>query len=326
MGDLVRRPIAEDDCKAWASLLAAAVAVDDTGEHYDSDDLLEELADPTLDAARDTLGLWLDDAMIGYGVVRGAQEVVDGAYRVTFEGTVHPGHRRRGHGRSILDWSLGRAAEIHTDRHPEVPGLATTSSTSINAGEHAMLEPLGFERARWFFQMERPVTDPPQVRVPAGLRLVPFDPAYDEQTRLANNEAFADHWGTSPTTPQTWAHWAVGQRAFRPALSYLVLDDAASGAPADPVVGYLLSYEYESDTAATGVREAYVGSLGTRRAWRGRGVARALLSQAVTAFEAAGFDRTALNVDADNPSGALGLYTSLGFTEVRTSIRFARPI
>ena len=326
MGDLVRRPIGTADCKDWARLLAAVEPVDGTGENYDADDLVEELADPNIDPARDSLGLWLDGTMIGYGLARGGQDLVDGGYRVAVEGTVHPDHRRRGYGRPIVDWSLARAAQIAAERHPGVPALASTRSSSTNTGEHAMLEPLGFERSRWFFQMHRPVADPPPVQVPDGLRLVPYDRAYDEQTRLAHNEAFADHWGSAPSTPSSWGHWSVGQRAFRPALSYQVLDTAAAGEPADPVVGYLLSYEYEADTAATGIREAYVGLLGTRRAWRGRGVGRAMLAHAVTAFRDAGFARTSLDVDADSPTGALGLYTSLGFQKSRTSINFTRPL
>lgn len=326
MNDLVQRPITEDDCPAWAGLLAAAEPVDDTGENYDADDLVEELADENIDPARDTCGLWLGDKMLGYALVRGATAVVDGTYRVHVEGTVAPPDRRQGHGQRLLDWSLARARQVHADRHPEVPGAFAVRVGEAVDGAHAMLARAGFTRARWFFQLTRPLDQaPPAVRVPDGLELITYDAAYSERTRLAHNEAFADHWGSSPSTPQSWAHWSVGQRAFRPALSYLMLDDT-NGAGANPVVGYLLSYEYDADTAATGIREAYVGIIGTRRQWRGRGVARALLGTAVDAYGDAGFGRTSLDVDADNPTGALGLYTSLGYAKARTSISFSRPI
>jgi mycothiol synthase len=322
MGDLDGRPITDDDCASWAELLGAVESVDDTGENYDAADLAEELADPNVDAVRDTRGLWLGDKLIGYALVRGANGVVDGEYRVHLKGTIHPAYRRQGYGRPLLDWSVRRARGVHAERQPDAVGSATASAGQANAGERALLAAAGFTAARWFFQLARPVADPPPVAVPAGLRLVEFDPAYGEQTRLAHNEAFADHWGSSPSTPEAWAHWAMAQRAFRPRSSFLMLDAAAD----NPVVGYLLSYEYEADTVATGIREAYINSLGTRRAWRGRGVARALLAQAVTAFGAAGYQRTSLDVDADNPTGALGLYTSLGYTKARSSISFALPL
>jgi hypothetical protein len=40
----------------------------------------------------------------------------------------------------------------------------------------------------------------PESPVPYGLRLVEFDPTYDEALRLAHNEAFLDHWGSTPST------------------------------------------------------------------------------------------------------------------------------
>src|SRR5882724_2042613 len=102
MSDLVQRPITEGDCPAWAGLLAAAEPVDDTGENYDADDLVEELADENIAPARDTRGLWQGDKMMGYALVRGATAVVDGAYRVHVEGTMAPAERRQGYGQRLL--------------------------------------------------------------------------------------------------------------------------------------------------------------------------------------------------------------------------------
>jgi mycothiol synthase len=323
MGETDHRPITGADCERWAALLAAAEQVDDTAENYSAADLIEELADPNIDPARDTRGRWLGDKLIGYASVRGGNAAVAGAYRVHVEGTVDPAYRRQGHGQPLLDWALGRAREVHAERHPDAVGVAAARGSETNHAQQAMLERAGFTRARWFFQLERPVADPPPLALPPDLELIPFDRRYDEQTRLAHNEAFADHWGSAPSTPESWAHWSMGSHTFRPAVSFLMLDHARAG---NPVVGYLLSYEYEADTAATGIREAYVGSLGTRRAWRGRGVARALLSRAIAAYRDAGYQRTALDVDADSPTGALGLYTSIGYAKVRTSISFARPL
>src|SRR5262249_7010286 len=122
----------------------------------------------------------------------------------------------------------------------------------------------GSSRFGWFCDLPRALAQTPPVRVPAGLRLVPFQLAHSEATRLAHNEAFADHWGFTPTSVEDWRRWGIGQRAFRPGVSFLLLDGAE-------VAGYLLSYEYEAERAATGVREAHVGVLGTRRPWRGGG-------------------------------------------------------
>ena len=40
----------------------------------------------------------------------------------------------------------------------------------------------------------------------------------------------------------------------------------------------------------------------------------------------AGYERAGLGVDADNPTGALGLYESLGFTVQSKFISYSRPL
>jgi len=58
------------------------------------------------------------------------------------------------------------------------------------------------------------------------------------------------------------------------------------------------------------------------QAWRGRGVASALVVRSLQAFEAAGLSHAALGVDGDNPTGAAHLYRSLGFEPHRRSVTY----
>jgi mycothiol synthase len=316
---LTARPIGKHDAVAWADLLAAKEKVDAEGENYDADDLIEELADPNLDAARDTIGLWSGEQMIGYGVVRAPDEVVD-VHRVRTEGTVHPQWRGRGIGSALVPWLNRRAAELHRERQPGTQGEINTGTIDTNTSAKELLTGLGFEKCRYFFSMERDLGKPVEVpAIPAGLRLVPFTPAYDEPLRLAHNEVFLDHWGSTPKSAESWKTWFTGSRAFRPALAYLVLDG-------DEVVAYTLGYEYVADTAATGIREVYVGQVGTKRSHRGRGLAALALAKVMAEAAAAGFQRASLGVDAENPTGALGLYERLGYTTKNTWITYRLPL
>jgi mycothiol synthase len=63
--------------------------------------------------------------------------------------------------------------------------------------------------------------------------------------------------------------------------------------------------------------EAWVNTVGTRRGWRGKGVASWLLTDALRRIAAAddGFERAILGVDSENPTGALRVYRRLGFDE-----------
>jgi mycothiol synthase len=316
---LTVRPIETGDAIAWAELLAAKEKVDAEGENYDADDLLEELADPKLDAARDTIGVWDGEQMVGYGVVRAPDQVVD-VHRIRTEGAVHPQWRGRGIGSALVPWLTRRAAELHKERQPGAEGEINTGAIDSNTSALELLTGFGFEKCRYFFSMERnlgtPVDVPP---VPDGLRLVAFTPAYDEPLRVVHNEVFLDHWGSSPKSAESWKTWFTGARAFRPELAYLVLDG-------DEVVAYTMGYEYVADTEATGIREVYVGQVGTKRSHRGRGLAALALAKVMADAAATGFQRASLGVDADNPTGALGLYERLGYTTKNTWITHRLPL
>jgi ribosomal protein S18 acetylase RimI-like enzyme len=61
----------------------------------------------------------------------------------------------------------------------------------------------------------------------------------------------------------------------------------------------------------------YIDSLFVRRPWRGRGLGRALLREAFAELRRRGFPRACLGVDSENPTGAMGLYGSVGMRPKR---------
>jgi ribosomal protein S18 acetylase RimI-like enzyme len=128
-----------------------------------------------------------------------------------------------------------------------------------------------------------------------------------------------DHWGSTPKDAETWKVWFTGSRAFRGDICRLVVDG-------DKIVAYALGYEYVADTEATGIREVYIGQVGTLRSHRGRGLARLALAELLTESQRTGYQRASLGVDADNPTGALGLYERLGFTQVSKTISYRLPL
>jgi mycothiol synthase len=343
---LSRRAITTDDAPAWAELLAAVEAADGTGEHYDADDLMEELTDPGLDPGRDTIAVF-DSAgvMVGYGLVRCGANVRD-TDRYQLEGCVRPEHRSRGLGRAIFEHLRDRCVELRALRLPHLPADVPAElhvrvhdcDSAGSLGGAALAERVGMTPLRYWYDMERDLDDlPDRMPLPDGLRMVGYDPALDDAVRRARNEAFADHWGSVQRDESDWRQWFTGTRAFRPADSLLVLDDTRRPAHAADdagtavtttaeVAGLLLSYEYEADTAASGVRQAWIGQLGTRRAWRGRGIATALITAALAGFRDAGYRKVSLGVDTSNPTGALGLYERSGFTVAERWTTFGRPL
>jgi mycothiol synthase len=318
-GGIVARPLDKADVDAWLELLVAAEQADDGGAHPSVTELLDTFTDPMLDVARDTVSLWDGERMVGYGKVGVWPEVRD-VDRVWLDGRIHPAWRRRGLGRLLLGWQTEHALAAHREHHPDAPGAFQIGGTEANAGVRALVTKAGFAPVRYFFSMECDLERKiPAVAEPEDLRLVPFELAWEEATRVAHNEAFRDHWDFHARDADDWRRTVSGSRAFRAELSQLALDG-------DQVAAYVMAYEYDAATEATGVRDLYIRRVGTRRPYRGRGVARALLARALTAAAAEGYERASLGVDAENPTGALGLYERMGFVAKRRFVAYSKAM
>ena len=295
-------------------LLAAVEAVDRTGENLDADDLVHEFDDPAVEAETDTLALLDGTRLVAYGVVAGAAQPGD-VHHVRLWGAVHPEFRRRDIGRALLGWQLARGAVLHAEQHPGRTGRLEVWVPDHVPGAVALARSAGLAPVRHWFEMERDLAGAPPVAV-TPLRLVPYDVARDDDVRVARNDAFADHYGSSPRDEAEWRQRGTGSPGFRPELSLLALDG-------DEIASFLLSYVYPADTAATGVREVWIELLGTRPAHRGRGAASALLAAGLSRYREGGYQRAALGVDAANPTGALRIYERLGFRTERTATTWA---
>ncbi len=120
---LVARPLTTDDIPSAAVLLEAAEAVDDTGEHWDVDDLTEWWVNELFDLERDSLGVrTLDGDLVAWATVLALPTFRD-AFRISLEARVHPDWRNRGIGRALLAWQVERGREVHAERHPEAPAV-----------------------------------------------------------------------------------------------------------------------------------------------------------------------------------------------------------
>jgi ribosomal protein S18 acetylase RimI-like enzyme len=166
-------------------------------------------------------------------------------------------------------------------------------------------------------ELEDPL--PEAAPTPPGLTLAPFTTDRDEATRQAHREAFAGHWGSAPPDEQRWSQRFTGAQSFQPDVSWLVLDG-------DEVAGYLLTHFWAADAAGTGVREAFVGQLGVRSAYRRRGLGGLLLATALASYRSAGYDQAVLTVDTGNTTGALGVYERAGFAVKDTSVVWTKPL
>ena len=307
--DLTLRPLLTDDIPLLARHLAAVEAVDNTGEHYNEDDLVEEFANPDIEVGKDIVGGFDGDDLVGYFAVY-PRSTDDSYQKVHVEGSVNPARRGEGIGTRLVEAMLARADEVHAEKHPDLPAKYNVTGLSANAAQEELLAAFEMVPERWNFVMRTRLDDVPEPpAVPEGLSLVKYSAELDRAMLEAHNAAFVDHPNFTPWTDVMWKQWVSDSRNFRPELSPLVVEDVAP----DRVVAYLQSNEFDAYFQATGRREAYVAKVGTRREHRGRGLAGLLLAHALVLYKQAGFDEASLDVDSENPTGALGIYERAGF-------------
>ncbi|MGH8875317.1 MAG: GNAT family N-acetyltransferase, partial [Acidimicrobiia bacterium] len=252
--------------------------------------------DPGLDSrvAVATDGRVVGFASIGYRPSGERQE------RAFLDGMVDPDHRRRGIGTALFHWQVQRGTERLGAAGNDLPKFLRAHAWEWLTDAHALYQRHGFEAARWFDDMLRPLDDLPEVPEPTGVDIVPWDPDRSEEVRLAHNEAFADHWGSTPMPPESWAHWLTSH-GIRTDLSFIAVAGSDSGAgPANTegeVVGYAINGVFPDNFAVTGRQEGWIETLGVRKAWRGLGVASALIAASLLAFSGEGLSHGALGVD-----------------------------
>ena len=274
----------------------------------------------SFDAARDVLMAELDGAVVGTIRVDWVDNT-DGTREYRSRGHVDAPWRRRGIGRRMLhaadELIRERAAKHDTDR-PRVQGLW---SDDRQVGRRALAESEGYAAVRWFFEMERPHIDvdrPDIPPMPAGLEVRPVTADDAAAIWAADHEAFRDHWGGWDESEASLRRW-VESPEFQPEL-YVVAFDG------DEIAGAVLNGIIAEENEQLGLRRGWLDSVFTRRAWRGRGLARALIGRSIHVLAERGMDTAALGVDADNPSGALGLYRSCGFEVVDGGAALQKPL
>jgi mycothiol synthase len=315
------RPVALADVPAMTTLFAEIELTDRYGWHFDADFLARWLADPMIDLDRGSTAAFDADRMVATGVLA-ARSQADPVHGMRYEGGVHPAYRGRSLGSALLDWAVRAAGPIHADHFPGQPLEVRCGFKASDDAAAVLFAQHGFTPVRYFHKMTRGLERDalPPVRMPDGFKIVPYRADLDELVRVAKNEAFRDHWGVTPTPAETWRSRFTGPE-FQPELSPLAVD-AVTG----EIVGLIVTHLHAAETAATGKRVAHLNNVATLRRARRRGIATALMAAMLRAACQHGFDTASLDVDSENPTGAIGVYRRSGFAVADTWVEYARDI
>lgn len=276
------------------------------------------------DLERDLLIAEIDGEIVGYVRVDWVDSN-DGERWYGSTAVLDPAVRRRGIGRAMLAWSEARRREIYREQLAaasigERPTRLTTFVLDGDVGGHALLRGAGYEVQRRFFEMVRPdLDDVPDVPLPDGLEIRAFGPERD-RVRFrpvfdAATEAFRDHFGPVEGSDRQFEEF-VEYPSGDPTLWVVAYDG-------DEVAGAVLNAIRDS---GQGPVDGWLDSVFTRRPWRRRGLARALIARSLTRLRDRGARRALLGVDATNPNQALHLYESCGFAVASSATAYRKDI
>ncbi len=225
----------------------------------------------------------------------------------------------------LLEWADEAATKVGQGRDLDDQQIDSGTFAGDDR-QHRWLSRAGYTKVRTWWQMKRPVT-PADAAMDATLkpgvviRRVEREGSSgmpeENDLRIVHDileASFADHFNSHEETfdefvfrlredpGHRWDHWWVAE----------LIEEGKDPEPAGTLVGTVSEggIDKDGEKAPDG---SYVSYLGVLQSARGRGVAKSLLSTIIADAAERGRDRVGLEVDADSPTGADGLYVSMGW-------------
>lgn len=226
---------------------------------------------------------------------------------------IHPDYQWQGLEAPLLAWVERLAREL---------ALAAAEERRVSLGvwcirgdpRRELYEASGFARTRTFRRMRIRLDglpdEPLEYAPPVGIEVRRFMADRDERAVwAASEEAFRDHFRFAAQPFEEWLQ--VHMINADTDLWYV----AWAG---DEVAGLVMSYIEPYG--------GYVDILAVRRPWRRMGLGRLLLLTAFSALRERGCDEAMLGVDADNETGAVGIYERAGMRESQLTDFFEKEL
>jgi len=300
------------DLPSIAAVINASLAADRNSERITAEGLANIYAHAVhWDPQQDTLLVEVDGTLIGYAITEWREED-DGACPHFI------------HLHLVTEWrgcDLELAMQRHMERRARVAvaagpdGAVHWFASMVPETWHAHAETLlalSYAPVCYYFEMQRPLGDDlPKALLPTGLALRPPLPEHYRAIWEAGEECFRDQRDHVAPTEESYRAW-VATPDLDPSL-WLVAWDG------DQVAGAAINVVHEEAWGET-------DDLFVRRPWRNRGLGRALLVGSLHLFKARGVTTAGLGVDAENLSGALRLYESVGFRPYQRVASYRKPM
>lgn len=237
-------------------------------------------------------------------------------------GLVPPAWRGKGIGRALLQWIEQRHRDVAAERGGGPQHVHHAFVTGGEVARRRLVEGAGYVAARHFVTMTRPLAAPIELlALPAGIELRPVLPEHHRLIWDAHREAFVDHWGRSAVTEKDYQDWLANEVLFKPQLWQIAWDTASN-----EIAGQVRTCINHEDNRTFNRLRGWTDFISTRKPWRRRGLARALISHSLHTLRGQGMTESMLGADSENADGAVRLYESCGFRTVKRSTTYRKPM
>jgi GNAT superfamily N-acetyltransferase len=282
---LSARPLTVEDSTAVFEMMAAEQQAVLGRVDIDEADIVADWARPSHDLTTHSVGVLDGDTLVGYAEIAGTSRG---------DAAVHPDHHGRRIGTWLAHWMQERARELgQSEIGMPVP---------VGSPGESLLRSLGYHERWHSWALGMPEGQVlPDVALPAGhtIRV-----AESDADRRAAHDVIEDaflEWSVREKQPyDDWIASVVGRPRFEPWNLRI-----AVGPDGDVVGG--LHLVIDGDTG-------YVAKVAVRRDQRGRGLARALLTDASAVAREHG--ATGFELSTDSRTGALDLYLGIGMVVI----------
>jgi len=313
-----RRFLGGEDLQAFVDVYAASMPVDGNPWVLTVEELRSQYEHmPNADLDRDVVVVEHRDRVVGFSQQNWVEEVGSIAFR--HQQYLVPEWRGRGIRRAMLRHCEARAREVAATLDT---GKRLQMSTWLCMGERdwmTRLEEEGHSPARYFHEMVRDLREPMEGHpLPEGLEVRPVPVEDHRRVFFAANEATMDHWAAREWTEEDFLSF-MGNPVTDPGLWVVAYDG-------DRVAGTVLNWVHREENRLMGRRRGYTEVVTVRRPYRGRGLAKALLTRSMEMLREMGMEEASLGVDTRNRSGALDLYSGLGYRVVGSFVIYRKDL
>ena len=271
-----------------------------------------------IDPRADVVLAFVGDRLVAHSFIEWA-DTSYGERHFNSLGAVHPEWRGRGIGGAMMERNESRLRTIAAGLTFEQTALLTTWFQDGDTGAAVLARARAYARVRVFHHMVRPDMEAIEIPpLPAGLEIRPLTrdllPAY----WAAVCEAFRDHFGSWDESDSAYRSWVDGPN-FDLGLQVVAFDGGE-------IAGGIHAAIDRVENRERGYLRGWSEPIFTRRQWRRRGLASALLGRTLALLRDRDMTSAQLHVDAENSNQALSLYERHRFRVHSSSSEWHTPL